>query len=281
MEKWIGDLLIDLSPPERAKFKAPLILVHGLWSSSRCWDSWATHFSNLGWECWAVNFRGRFGADAGRALKRLSFDDCVADLKRVVRAAPAPPVVLAHDLGGLIALKAVANEKAAALALAAPVPPKNIAPELPRALQLLRLKYRPLVFLRRSFRLEEKDFTRLWLAPDSERGAAAPPGCLVADAHRLIAEFFARGAALDPGAVACPVLVAAAGEDRVAPLAALRRFAQWLGADFRAFAGRGHWLIGAAGGEEAVREVHRWIVQKAGAEMLLEEAGGPLPEPTD
>ena len=281
MEKWIGDLLIDLSPPERAKFKAPLILVHGLWSSSRCWDSWATHFANLGWECWAVNFRGRFGADPGAALRHVSFEDCVDDLKRVIRAAAEPPALLAHDLGGLVALKAVENEKAAALALLAPVPPKNMAPEPPRALRLLRLKYWPLVFLRRSFPIEEKDFKKLWLAPGAESRAALPPGCLVADGHRLIAEFFERGAALDPKSVGCPVLVGAGEEDRVVPLPALCEFAQRLGADFHAFSGRGHWMIGPAGGAEAVREIHRWIVQKAGAEMLLEEKAGLLPEPAE
>src|SRR5262249_11116089 len=106
MEKSTGALPIDLYSPERAKYKAPLILIHGVWFSSTCWIPWATHFANLGWECRAVNLRGRFGANAVAELKNLSFEDCVNDVRRIVRAASFPPVILAHDLGASIALAA-------------------------------------------------------------------------------------------------------------------------------------------------------------------------------
>lgn len=271
MEKWIGNILLDVSPPERGKFKCPLILIHGLWTTGRCWRSWATHFSNLGWECWSVNFRGRFEENAIEVLKRLSFQDCVNDLKEVIRTSEFPPVLLAHDLGGLVAQKAVAQVETSALALLACLPPREAMPELPRALRLLRLKYSPLLFLGRPFRLDEKDFRKHWLN-------ALPPGehlealqALVSESPELIREFFERRIKLDPASIGSPVLVAAAREDRVAPPAALRQFAERIGADFRDFAGRGHWLMGDAGGEEIVRDIHRWIVQKSGEEILIEE----------
>lgn len=271
MEKWIGNILLDVSPPERGKFKCPLILIHGLWTTGRCWRSWATHFSNLGWECWSVNFRGRFEENAIEVLKRLSFQDCVNDLKEVIRTSEFPPVLLAHDLGGLVAQKAVAQVETSALALLACLPPREAMPELPRALRLLRLKYSPLLFLGRPFRLDEKDFRKHWLN-------ALPPGehlealqALVPESPELIREFFERRINLDPASIGSPVLVAAAREDRVAPPAALRQFAERIGADFRDFAGRGHWLMGDAGGEEIVRDIHRWIVQKSGEEILIEE----------
>jgi non-heme chloroperoxidase len=275
MENWIGDILIDLFPPERPKFKAPLILVHGLWLSSSCWRSWATHFSNLGWECWAVNFRGRFGANAMEELGRLTFSDCVSDLKRVIRAAPFPPVLLAHDLGGLVALKALQDEKASALILVGSLLPADIAPELPRALKLLRLKYRPLLFLRRFFRIEERDFRKNWLNSIPANRHAEPLGCLLPDGHRLIAEFFARRVKLDPDSIRCPIWVGGGDEDRIVPPPATRALAAWLGADFRDYAGRAHWLIGEDGGEAITRDIHRWIVQKAGETLLLEEIEPP------
>jgi pimeloyl-ACP methyl ester carboxylesterase len=259
-------LAIDLYSPERDKYKSPLILIHGAWSSSTCWMPWATHFANLGWECRALNLRGRFGDDAGGDLKRLTFDDCVSDVKEVVQAVSFPPVVIAHDLGALIALKALEAEKASALILLAPLPPQGVMPELPRALKLLRLKYRPLLFLRRPFRIEESDFRRLWLSASSEDGAGAE--CLVAEAPALINEFFARRADFAPPRF--PVLVASASEDAIAPAAALHDFAGRLGAEFREVPG-GHWLIGEERGEETARDLHRWIMQKAGAEILREE----------
>src|SRR5947207_10556483 len=115
MDERSAPLPTDLYSPEREKYRSPLILIHGLWSSRNCWMPWATHFANLGWECRAVNLRGRFGDDAAAELKRLTFDDCVSDARQVIRAAPFPPVVLAHDLGGLIALKALEEAEASAL----------------------------------------------------------------------------------------------------------------------------------------------------------------------
>jgi len=265
METPSRPLPIDLYTPEREKYKSPLILIHGLWSSSACWMPWATHFANLGWECRAVNLRGRRGDDAAAELKRLRFEDCVRDVKQIIRAAPFPPVVLAHDLGGAIALEALEGEKTSGLILLAPLPPEAVLPEPPRALKLLRLKYRALLFLHRPFRLEESDFRKLW-AGASNDGAEAD--CLVADAPALINDFFARRMSLAPAA-RCPTLVAAARHDRLFPPAALEAYARRLGAEFREYAG-GHWIIGE-GGEETVRDLHRWIVQKCGAEILLEE----------
>src|ERR1041385_7093501 len=115
MENRSPPLPIDLYSPEREKYKAPLILIHALWSSSTCWMPWATHFANLGWECRAINLRGRFGANAAAELKRLSFAECVSDVREVFRAAPFPPVVVAHDLGALIALEALEAETASAV----------------------------------------------------------------------------------------------------------------------------------------------------------------------
>ncbi len=263
MEKSGAALPIDLYSPEREKYKAPLILIHGAWSSSTCWMPWATHFANLGWECRAVNLRGRFGDNAAAELKRLSFADCVSDVRQVIRAAPFPPIILAYDLGASIALAAAAEEKLSALVLLAPLAPEA---EPPRAVKLLRLKYRPLLFLRRPFPLDKRDFRKVWLASGDEDDAGAD--CLVADAPALIDAFFTR-ADIGRGKIACPLLLAAARDDRIVAAAAQKALAARLGADFREYAG-GHWLIGAAGGEEVVRDLHRWIVQKAGGEILLE-----------
>jgi pimeloyl-ACP methyl ester carboxylesterase len=272
MEKWIGRILVDVSPPERAKFKAPVILVHGLWTSSRCWRAWATHFSNLGWECWSVNFRGRFEQNALEVLKRVGFDDCVDDLREVIRAAEFPPVVVAHDLGGLAALRAAGEEKISALILLSSLPPRDVTEARPRALRLLRLKYGPLLFFGRPFRIEERDFRKLWLVP-SLAGGPEPFGCLVPDGPHLIRELFDRRVKLDGEIYSAPILVVAAGEDRIAPAAAQRELAQKLGADYRCYPGHGHWIIGEDGGEEITRDIHRWIVTRSGEDLLLGDEG--------
>ena len=274
MEKWIGDVLADLSPPEKPKFKTPLILVHGLWTGSWCWRPWDTHFSNLGWECWTMNFRGRFEERALEILRQLSFQDCVDDLKQVIRASPSPPVLLAHSMGGLVAQKAAEDEKISGLILLSSISPQNVEVAAPRALRLLRLKYAPLLFLRRPFCLEEKDFRRNWLAslPQSRHPEALRR--MVPESSQLVREFFDRHIAIDRGSVRCPVLVVGGSEDRVVPQAALRELARWLGAEICEYPKHGHWIMGEGEGEGIVRDIHRWIVQKLGDDILLPVESG-------
>lgn len=271
MEKWIGDLLTDASPPERPKFKSPLVLIHSLWSGSWCWHPWATHLSNLGWECWAVNFRGRVGERPLEVLERLSFQDCLEDLKRVIRVASFPPVLVAHGMGGLIAQKAAEEEEVSALILLSSLPPKGIKIVTPQALRLLRLKYMPLILLRRPFRLEEKDFRRSWLASLPESKHADILKRMVPESGHLISEFFNRRAEVDPRRIRFPVLVVGGSEDRVVPVASLREMAQRLGGDLKEYPDHGHWMMEEEGGEKIVRDIHRWIVQRLGEEILLAE----------
>jgi pimeloyl-ACP methyl ester carboxylesterase len=271
MEKWIGPLLTDVSPPEKAKFKSPLVLIHGLWSGSWCWRQWTTHFSNLGWECWAINFRGRFEERSLEVLERLSFQECLEDLKRVIRAASSPPVLLAHSLGGLIAQKAAEQEEVSALILLSGLPPGEIKTAKPRALRLLGLKYWPLVHLRRPFRLEEKDFRRSWIASTPEGQQPDILGRMVPESAHLIAEFLHCRVAVDPQAIRCPILVIVGGDDRVISVAAVREMAKRLRADLREYPGHGHWMMEEDEGERVVREIHRWMVQRLGEEILLAE----------
>lgn len=271
MEKWIGDLLIDASPPEKPKFKSPMILVHGLWSGSWSWRSWATHFSNLGWECWAVNFRGRFEERSYPILRHLTFQDCVEDMKKVIRHASFPPLLVAHDLGGLVAQKAAEEEKVSALILLSSLPSGDIRMALPRSLRLLRLKYAPLIFLRRPFSLEGRDLRRFWLAsvPEGQR-----PGILdrmVPESGLLVRELFDRRIGVNRDRIDYPTLVVSGGEDKVMPISAQREMAQWLGGDLKEYPNHGHWMLGEDNGEEIVRDIHRWVVQKLGEKILLAE----------
>jgi pimeloyl-ACP methyl ester carboxylesterase len=271
MRKKIAGLVVDKVPPEKMKFKAPLVFIHGLWSSSRSWRPWANHFSNLGWDCWMANLPGRAEESSDRTLERLTFRGCLEDLNKLIAAAPFPPVLIGHDLGGLLAQKAAEEEKISALILVASLPPKGMQAVLPQPVRLLRLKYWPLVFLGRPFSLQEKDFYRIWLSslPEDQHGEVLES--MVPDSTHLVKEFFGRQVNVDFDAIRCPVLVVAASEDQVVPVTSLREMAQKLGTDFREYSGHGHWIIGEEGGQAIVRDIHRWIVQKLGDEILLAE----------
>lgn len=269
MEKWIGDLLLDTSPPEKPKFNSPLVFAHGLWSGSWCWQPWATHFANLGWECWAVNFRGRFEKNAPEVLKEVDFQRCVEDLSRVVRSTIFPPILVGHSLGGLIAQKVAEKESLSALVLLSSLPPQEVPLAPSRTLRLLRLKYFPLIWLRRSFRPEERDFARSWLASVAGHRRMGIYGQSVPESSHLVSEFFGRRVRVEPGRIACPVLVIGGREDRVVPVDWQKVMAKRLVGEFLEYAGHGHWIMQEEGTDKIISDLHRWLVQKLGDKILL------------
>lgn len=271
MRKKIGDLVIEVYPPDSSKFKSPLLLAHGLWSGSWCWYEWATHFSNLGWECWAVDLRRRIEERSAEVRSDVTLQDWVEDLKRVIHAAPSPPVLLGHSLGGLAALKAAAEEKISALILLSSPPPREIKMAVPHALRLLRLKYLPLIFLSRPFCPEERDLCRTWLASLPKSRLPEILKRMAPEPTTLVSEFFNRRIDVDPARICCPVLIVGGSEDRVVPMTSLREMAQRLGADLKEFPNQGHWMIGEAEGQKTVRDIHRWVIQKLGEGILLAE----------
>jgi pimeloyl-ACP methyl ester carboxylesterase len=261
---------IDRYPPEKAKFKSAIVLVHGLWTGGWCWNSWATHLANLGWECLAVTLPGRLGEASDQTLKLLTLEKCVEAVTGVIRGMAEPPVILAHGTGGLIAFKAAEETPVAALIVASAVPPRNLDVERSRALRLLRLKYLPLVYLRRPFRIEDKDLRRVILYPLPVDQQAAIARRIVPESNGLVAELLAPQVRLHPEHVTTAALILSGSMDVVVPPGVARAFAAWLGAGFREYPGQGHWMI-ESDGETIVRDVHRWLIHELGEQILLVE----------
>ncbi len=271
MRKQIGEVVIDVSPPEKPKFKSPLVLVHGLWSGSWCWSGWTTRFSNLGWECWAVNMRGRVEDNPQRTVARLTFAQCVEDLKEVIRAAGPSAVLLGHSLGGVMAMKAAEDENLSALILLSPPLPGNHPKSTGRVLQVLHLKYFLLVFLRLPIRIKERDFALHWLASLPRAQHREVLRGLVPESSYLVERLFKPHLSSEPALVRCPVLVVGGTDDRVIPVEAVQQSARTLGAEFKEYSGHGHWMMEEEGWEAVVNDVHRWVVQGLGEEILLAE----------
>jgi pimeloyl-ACP methyl ester carboxylesterase len=270
MKQFIAGLSTDHYPPEQEKFKSPLLLVHGVWSGPWCWHGWATHFCNLGWGCTAVDLRRRATDNPLGNLHNLSFNDCVRDLGEVIRSFSSPPVLVAMNLGALMALKALEENKLAALILVSPSLPGNLTVARSRPQRLLWLKYRLLLFLGRPVRIDEKDFRVHFLTPLPENLQIGLAQQTVPESSALVREFLAPRIGLEPGRLSCPLVVLAGTHDKLTPAVTSNRMAQWLGGEFREYPTQGHWLI-EYDGESIVRDIHRWIIQRLGEEILLAE----------
>jgi len=270
MEQLIAGLSAERYPPAQAKFKSPLVLVHGVWSGAWCWQSWATHFCNLGWDSIAIDLRRRSAQNPMGNLHSLSFSDCVKDLGEVIRSFSTPPVLLAMNLGALMALKVCEQTKPSALILVSPSPPGNLAAARSRPQRLLWLKYRLLILLHRPIQIDEKDLRAYFLTPLPENLQSALARQTVPESSVLVREFLQPRAHLEPGSLSYPTLALGGSDDHITPAATTNRMAAWLGGEFKEYPGQGHWLI-AHDGENIVRDIHRWIIQKLGEKILLAE----------
>jgi pimeloyl-ACP methyl ester carboxylesterase len=256
MARRVGPLTAETVQGEGAKFTAPLLLVHGLWSDARIWRRFVGFLSHRGWTCTAVNLRGRDGSPPVS-----SGEQHLDDLRQVVAALAVPPVVVGHDLGGLLALHLSGARAVVALAPLVPLPLARIpAPALQRAGSVLsRWRGQPLTAPRGAWRGE-------YVGEPSAR----EPAVVVRD---LMAKPWMPPAL--PADV--PGLVLGGERDRVVDSESAGRLAGAVGAEFQLCAAAGHAMLTDTGWEERVSTVHRWLIRTLGAPLLAlyEEAMNP------
>jgi len=250
MEVRIGELVMEVTSPPSPKFAAPLLLVHGLWCTADVWRRWAGFLTHRGWSCHALNLRGRCAAPRAKRLADYEEDVCQA-----VARMEAPPVIIGHDLGGLLALR-VAARACAVVALAPWIPPASggmPARGLLGALGPAKLS------LQRAVR-----------APRGSRGRAYwgdPELSLVAEPTAIVRTLFSEPISLP--STLTPTLVVAAGRDPFVPRICVEHVSQDIGAALLVEEEAGHPLPVEPGWERRVGKVHRWIIQGLGDPLLL------------
>jgi len=249
MPTTLGPLAADVTTPEAEKFTAPLLLLHGLWDRAPAWRRFAGYLAHRGWHCIALERRG----DAADLAAQ------VADLRAAIAALPAPPVIVGHDLGALLALHC-ADAARAVIALAPLVGPPIAAP--------------PPVLLRAGTWLARRRGAPL-RAPRAAR--TVYPRRDLREPAALVQDVLAGRPPLPPPAVAVPRAVFAVEDDDLIPAASARVLAHQIGAELHLVAGTRHAVLTVAGWESCVAAVHRWIIQRLGVDLLAmyEEAMQP------
>jgi pimeloyl-ACP methyl ester carboxylesterase len=256
MESRIGHLGVETIAAESQKFTAPMLCVHGLWCTAAVWRRFMGFSAHRGWTCIAVNLRGRGSAAAPR-IGRVRFTDFLDDLWAALAACTAPPVVVGHDLGALLALQCDAPAARAVVGVAPLLPgAPNRALTAWRA-RLAMWRRAPLPPPRRAIAAAYLGGARMTPVPDSS--TAARDAC--------------AGRVVLPPAARLPTLMIAGGGDPFSPPAAVEQLAQRMGADFRIVQAAGHAMPWDTGWERCVAEVHRWLVRTLGQPLLLEREG--------
>jgi pimeloyl-ACP methyl ester carboxylesterase len=211
------------------------------------------YLAHRGWDCHAINLPGRSpGSPPATGLQ-----DCIDRLREVVHACDAPPVLVGHDLGGLLALERTLEPLRAVVALA-PLLPANLRstpiPGLggPRA--------------RMSMALSDRLPVPRGRLADAYFGET-PPHPAVAE-PAVIARQLSEPQVQLPLGPQVPTLIVAGEADRITAVETIEDLAHALGAELQRVAGAGHALPWGPGWQERAAEMHRWLIQTLGDSLL-------------
>ncbi|MEV0429897.1 alpha/beta fold hydrolase [Micromonospora sp. NPDC050495] len=258
-----------------------IVLIHGLWMTSRSWEKWVDRYAARGFRVLTPAWPGmdreveELRADptpiAGQRIRTI-----VDHYAAIVRELPRPPIIMGHSFGGLITQLLVDRGLGAAGVAIHPAQIKGVV-KLPVA--TLRSSYsilhnpanrnRAVPFTREDFRysfgntISQEDSDAAW-----ERYAVPGAG------HVLFEAAFAN---LNPDAATkvdtkredrAPLLLTAGGEDHVVPPSVVSSNANlYRGSNaitsYREYPGRSHFVGGEPGWEEEADFALEWAVEAA------------------
>jgi pimeloyl-ACP methyl ester carboxylesterase len=250
----------------------PLLFIHGMWSRPRVWAALRETFDAQGHETHAVCLPGHDvepGDPVPAGLERYGLQDYVDAVVAQARGLSAPPVLIGHSLGGLLAQLAGVIVQPRALVLLSPAPSAAI---LPTSLEPIRALW-PI--------LSRWGFWKLPTLPSREAAlwgvfngvpeaeAEAETTALVHDSGRVLAQLAfpwadgTRSAAVDFARLTCPALVITGDADRITPMEGARATARRLPGPltYREMAGFGHWIIGRQGTPVVAQHVAAFLAK--------------------
>jgi pimeloyl-ACP methyl ester carboxylesterase len=240
-------------------------MVHGAFCAGWAFERFRAPFEAAGHLVAAPDLPGHGPAPDERRVTGLSMGDYARAVRGVIDAQPAPPVLIGHSLGGLVAQMAAARSRIAGLILLAPSPPWGVtgstAEEAISAMSLYALgpywamavdpdypSARRYLFDRLPRAAQRATFGRL--CPESGRA-------LWQTLNWWLDPFATTH--VSPSAVRAPVLGIAGGLDAIHPTATVRATARRLGGETRVFADMSHWLVGEPGWEAVAEACLAWI----------------------
>jgi pimeloyl-ACP methyl ester carboxylesterase len=244
-----------------------IVMVHGAFCGGWAFEAFRPLFESAGFETIAPDLRGHAPNDPPGAVSGVSMSDYAADIAALCAGLDAPPVLLGHSMGGLVAQLAARRTPVRALVLLAPSPPWGVAAtsleEAATAFGVHLLgpfssgAMAPDRSLMRAYSLDR-------LAKPEREAAVARLRPESAKAVRETLNWWMdpfMTTSLGPGPIRAPSLVIAGERDVVHSPATGAAVAERIGAEFRVMPKMSHWLMGEPGWEQVAEAVLAWIAQ--------------------
>jgi pimeloyl-ACP methyl ester carboxylesterase len=250
--------------------KPPVLMIHGAFCGPWSLDGLKDRFEVAGYEVIAPCLRFHDGGPAPAALGTTGLADYAADREEEIAALDAPPILVGHSMGGLLAQILAARLPAQALILLAPSAPWGIAPttlfEI-GAVQAMHLNpgyWNKVLEPSRDVALAHS----LDKLPKNMRDAVYER--FVPESGRATFEIMSwaldmnHASAVDADAITAPLLFLTGSDDRINPPSTVARIAARYGAraTVEVLPGMGHWLIGEPGWEVLADRALGWLAEK-------------------
>jgi pimeloyl-ACP methyl ester carboxylesterase len=251
--------------------KSSIVMVHGAFCGGWAFDRFREPFEASGFEVIAPDLRGHGPADPPGAVTGVSMSDYAADIAALCLELQAPPVLLGHSMGGLVAQMAARRTPVRALALLAPSPPWGVAAgsleEAATAFGVQMLgpfssgAISPDRGLMRAYSLDRLERTEREAAVARLRTESAQA---VRETLNWWLDPFMT-TSLGPGPIAAPALVIAGERDVVHSPGTCAAVAERIGAEVRVMPAMSHWLMGEPGWDRVAEAVLAWIAETVSA----------------
>lgn len=249
-----------------------IVFIHGMFMNPKSWAPWVDRFSGRGYRCHAVAWPGHDGEPAAlrreipEVLSRLTLAEVIQTHRTFLDGLAAPPIVIGHSVGGLVAQRLLNEGRVAAAVAVDPAPPKGIFTTRWSFLRANLPVVNPFAG-DRPFLFTPEQFHYAFCNTLDLEAARAVYERLVVPESRLVA----RGTTGPEGALDftrphAPLLILGGEQDNIVPWDLNRKnFEAWRDPTsvraFQRFAGRDHFLCGNTGWEEVADFVADWLTK--------------------
>lgn len=238
-----------------------VLLVHGAWHGSWCWDEWSAVLADEGHRPRAIALPGHDSPGSRhRIWKRIG--DYVAAVELELELLGSDTVVVGHSMGGLITQKVLERRPAALGILLASVPPRGVMGTSVRTARAIPL---PFVATNASMSMRPIVGTpaltrRAFFSQDTP--AEVVDACYDQLQNESYLAYLQMFVVLPrPKRVRTPIRVVAGSEDQIFTVAEAQALAAAYGTEAVVIEGAGHDLMLDPAGRPALDQVLAWLAE--------------------